>query len=56
MPMAGMNYVKFDMELNEKALPVADGRMAYAKVRDTEGSLVARKRRMVFAKDTPPEI
>lgn len=24
-PMAGMNYVKFEMELSEKALPIADG-------------------------------
>jgi hypothetical protein len=56
MPMAGMNYVKFEMELNEKALAVADGRMVFAKVRDSQGELVARKRRMVFAKDTPPEV
>ena len=55
-PMAGMNYVKFEMELNEKALPVKDGRMAFAKVLDEQSELVARKRRMVFVKDTPPEI
>ena len=55
-PMAGMNYVKFEMELNEKALAIEDGRMAFAKVRKMDGELVVQKRRMVFAKDTPPEL
>jgi hypothetical protein len=55
-PMAGMNYVKFGLELNEKTLPVADGRMAMAKVKNKEGELVVQKRRFVFVKDTEPEM
>ena len=55
-PMAGMNYVKFGLELNEKALPIADGRMAMAKVRNEEGELIVQKRRFVFVKDTEPEV
>lgn len=55
-PMAGMNYVKFGLELNEKALPIADGRMAMAKVKNEEGELIVQKRRFVFVKDTEPEI
>jgi hypothetical protein len=34
--MAGMNYVKFELELREKALPVDDGRMAMGKARNTD--------------------
>jgi hypothetical protein len=49
----GYNYVEFQMELMEKAFPVADGSLAYAKVRDWDGELVLRKKRMVFMKDTP---
>lgn len=55
-PGLGYNYVEFQMELMEKPFPVSDGSFAYAKVRDWEGELVARKKRMVFVKDTPPEL
>jgi hypothetical protein len=55
-PMAGMNYVKFEMELREKALPIDDGRMALAKVRNDEGHVIVQKRRFVFVKDTEPEV
>jgi hypothetical protein len=40
----------------EKPFPVSDGSFVYAKVRDWDGELVARKKRMVFVKDTPPEL
>lgn len=55
-PGLGYNYVGFQMELMEKPFPVSDGSFAYAKVRDWDGELVARKKRMVFVKDTPPEL
>lgn len=55
-PGIGYNYVEFQMELMEKPFPVADGSFAYAKVRDWDGELILRKKRMVFVKDTPPEI
>jgi len=52
----GYNYVKFQMELAERPFSVQDGSFAFAKVRDWEGELLLRKKRMVFVKDTPPEI
>jgi hypothetical protein len=55
-PGLGYNYVEFQMELNEKPFPVSDGSFAYAKVRDWDGELVLRKKRMVFVKDSPPEL
>ena len=55
-PMAGMNYVKFEMELSEKPLPVEDGKMAFMKVRNSEGHVLVQKRRAVFVKDTQPEV
>ncbi len=54
-PMAGMNYVKFELELKEKPLPIDDGRMAMAKVKNDEGEVIVQKRRFVFVKDTEPE-
>jgi hypothetical protein len=44
------------MELVEKPFPVNDGSFAYAKVRDWDGELLLRKKRMVFVKDSPPEL
>ena len=54
-PGIGYNYVEFQMQLMEKPYEVADGSFAFAKVRDWEGHLVVRKKRMVFVRDTPPE-
>ena len=54
-PGIGYNYVESQMQLMEKPYEVADGSFAYAKVRDWEGHLVLRKKRMVFVRDTPPE-
>jgi len=55
-PGIGYNYVDFQMELMEKPFTVKDGSFAMAKVRDWEGELLLRKKRMVFVKDTPPEL
>ncbi len=52
----GYNYVKFQMELNERPVELDDGRFAFAKVRDWEGRLLLRKKRMVFVRGTPPEM
>lgn len=50
----GYNYVDFQMELNERPLKISDGFFAMARVRDWEGHLLHRKRRMVFVEGTPP--
>lgn len=50
----GYNYVDFQMQLNERPFKVADGYFAMARVRDWEGHLLHRKRRMVFVEGTPP--
>jgi hypothetical protein len=52
----GYNYVEFQMELAERPFKVDDGRLAYAEVRDLDGELWLRKKRMIFVKGTPPEI
>lgn len=52
----GYNYVAFQMELSERPYAVEDGSFAYAKVRESSGHVLLRKKRMVFVKDTPPEI
>lgn len=52
----GYNYVKFQMVLNEKPFAISDGAVAFARVQDLGGHLILRKKRMVFVKDTPPEI
>src|SRR5262249_50444413 len=50
----GYNYVRFQMELNERAFKVDDGYFPFAKVRDWDGPLIRRKRGMVFVEGTPP--
>ena len=55
-PGLGYNYVEFQMELAEKPFRVQDGSFAYAKVQAWNGHLLLRKKRMVFVKDTPPEL
>lgn len=50
----GYNYVDFQMELNELPFKISDGYFAMAQVRDWEGYLIHRKRRMVFVEGTPP--
>lgn len=55
-PGIGYNYVDFQMQLMEKPFVVKDGSFVFAKVRDWDGELLLRKKRMVFVKDTPPEI
>lgn len=52
----GYNYVRFQMVLNERPFPISDGAVAMAKVQDMEGHLILRNKRMVFVKDTPPEV
>ena len=52
----GYNYVKFQMVLNEKPFKLIDGAVASASVQDLTGHLILRKKRMVFVKDTPPEV
>jgi hypothetical protein len=55
--MAGYNYVEFAMSLSpEGERVVDDGRFAFAEVYDLDGELLVRKRRMVFVKDSEPEI
>lgn len=50
----GYNYVDFQMQLNEHPFKITDGYFAMARVRDWEGHLLHRKRRMVFVEGTPP--
>ena len=42
------------MVLNEKSFKISDGALAKARVKDLEGHLLLRDKRMVFVKDTPP--
>jgi hypothetical protein len=53
--MGGYNYVEFVMELNESAKDLEDGTAVLANVRDLDGELLVRSRRMVFVRDTEPE-
>ena len=55
--MAGFNYVKFDLGLNEDPNPLGsgDGTVLMATVSTLDGDLLARRRRMIFLKGTPPE-
>lgn len=55
-PGVGYNYVDFQMELLERPFTVVDGAFAFASVRAWDGDLILRKKRMVFVKDTPPEV
>lgn len=50
----GYNYVEFQMQLNEKPVRIPDGYHAMSQVRDWDGHLLHRKRRMVFVEGTPP--
>jgi len=52
----GYNYVKFQMVLNERPFAISDGVVAMARIQDLEGHLILRNKRMVFVKDTPPEV
>jgi len=54
----GYNHVNFQMVLNEKAFRVSDGALARARARvqDNAGHLLLRSKRVVFVKDTAPEI
>ncbi|MDH4290099.1 MAG: hypothetical protein OEW27_10435 [Aquincola sp.] len=52
----GYNYVNFQMVLNEKPFKISDGAVAKARIQDQEGHLLLRNKRMVFVKDTPPEV
>ena len=55
--MAGFNYVKFKMTLNEDpgALSGGDGTRVMAAVSTLEDELLVRNRRMIFLKGTPPD-
>lgn len=53
--MGGYNYVEFKMVSNGPPKEVEDGRFVMAQVLNLSGDLLARNRRMVFAKGTPPE-
>ena len=52
--MAGYNYVEFILELNEAPFKLKDGYAVQCKVRDLEGELLVRNRRMLFADGTVP--
>jgi hypothetical protein len=52
----GYNYVNFQMVLNEKPFKIPDGALAKARIQDLEGHLLLRDKRMVFVKNTPPEV
>jgi hypothetical protein len=55
--MAGFNYVKFVMTLNEDpvTIPGGDGTVARVAVSTLDGDLLVRRLRMVFLAGTPPE-
>lgn len=53
--MAGYNYVEFIMEINGPIQTVDDGLLVMCKVRDLEGELLVRNRRMVLPKDSEAE-
>jgi hypothetical protein len=54
--MAGYNYVEFAAQLAPETKEVEDGRFVFAEIHDLEGELLVRKRRLVFIKDSPPEV
>jgi hypothetical protein len=55
--MGGFNYVEFAVKLNENpTFATGDGRMVFASIHDLEGDLLVRNRRLVFIKDSPPEL
>jgi hypothetical protein len=50
------NDLAFIMEVaDDRQTVVADGRFVTASLLDTDGTVLARRRRMVFVRDTPPE-
>ena len=51
----GFNYADFQIVLGEAPHAVVDGTMVMAQVLNDDGELLVHKRRMVFAKGTPPE-
>jgi hypothetical protein len=53
--MAGYNYVEFILELLDAPKGLADGTEAMCNVRDLDGDLLVRRRRMVFVKGSEPE-
>jgi hypothetical protein len=54
--LAGCNYVEFGLRPLEKGMVVDDGRFQFAEVCDLDGEPIVHKRRMVFAKDSDPEV
>jgi hypothetical protein len=52
----GYNYVKFQMVLAEKPFRAEDGALAKAEIHDLDGHMLLRSKRMIFVKDTPPEV
>ncbi len=54
--MAGFNYVEFIMEVLQDPITLADGKKVFSSVLDLDGNMLIRKRRMIFIKDTPPEL
>lgn len=51
----GFNYAEFLIVPTEEPFDVDDGKMVMAQVLTLDGDLLVHKRRMVFAKGTPPE-
>ncbi|HXF48797.1 MAG TPA: hypothetical protein VNL73_05160 [Verrucomicrobiae bacterium] len=54
--MAGYNYVEFIMEITGEQKVVDDGRFVMASVLDLDEEMLVYNRRMVFIKDSPPEL
>ncbi len=53
--MVGYNYVKFEIRLLEEPHQIRDGAFAYAAIYTTDHDLLVHRRRLGFAKDTPPQ-
>ncbi len=54
--MGGFNYVDFIMRTNGEQKETIDGRFVMSQVLDLDGNLLVQNRRMVFIKDTGPEV
>jgi len=53
----GYNYVEFMMEVeDDNPFLTIDGRIIRSSVLSTDGTLIHKDRRMVFVKDTPPDV
>lgn len=48
----GFNFTEFVIRLNEDPIPIEDGHLVLASVRDLDNELLVRNRRMVFMKGT----